>query len=215
MTMNIKHTGQSTLISSDNNASNFIYKIEEINDEQMAQINLQGEIHEKFDYLKKIGATCSFVEVVGETLRDNLLILDLGMARIIGECLYYYYSEGVSSMDELCRILTIQDPLGICHGGTHQPMYEYKLRQLLLAFALGMTVTTPWDGSFNTKDDYVMENDDGCIVCFHPWDRFDLEKFLFKHAEFETPSDSKHCFDEVYKEGVGYFIKLNLQISLK
>lgn len=215
MTMNIKHTGQSTLISSDKHATNFIYKIEGINDEQMSQINLQGEIHEKFDYLKEIEATCSFLEVVGEMLRDNLLILDLGMARILGECLYYYYSEGVSSIDELCCILTIQDPLGICHDGTHQPMYEYKLRQLLLACALGMTVTTSWDGSFNTKDDYMVENGDGDIVCFHPWDRFDLEKFLFKHAEFETPSDSKHCFGEVYKEGGCYFIKLNLQIGLK
>ena len=28
-------------------------------------------------------------------------------------------------------------------------MYAYKIKQFLLAFALGMTVSSPWDGCFN------------------------------------------------------------------
>lgn len=34
-------------------------------------------------------------------------------------------------------------------------MYAYKIKQFLLAFALGMTVSSPWDGCFNANGGYI------------------------------------------------------------
>ena len=35
-------------------------------------------------------------------------------------------------------------------------MYAYKIKQFLLAFALGMTVSSPWDGCFNANGGYIV-----------------------------------------------------------
>lgn len=37
-------------------------------------------------------------------------------------------------------------------------MYAYKIKQFLLAFALGMTVSSPWDGCFNANGGYIVVN---------------------------------------------------------
>lgn len=91
-------------------------------------------------------------------------------------------------------------------------MYAYKIKQFLLAFALGMTVSSPWDGSFNANGGYIVVKEDGDVICYHFFDRNDLEEYLFNNTKFDTPSTTRHEFGEVYKVMDSYFIKLNLQI---
>lgn len=206
--------GNSTLINSNKDESNFIFKIEGINDEQMAHINTLDKFKKKFDYIKEVGGSWSFFKVAGPTLQQNLTLLDLGMARIVAACMEQYYIGAGSSIAGTCRAVTAKDPLNICNAD-NQPMYEYKLKQFLLAFALGMTVSSPWYGTFHANGGYIVVKEDGDIVCFHFFDRNDLEDYLFHHTKFDTPSTSRHCFGEVYKELDSYFIKLNLQVRFK
>lgn len=91
-------------------------------------------------------------------------------------------------------------------------MYAYKIKQFLLAFALGMTVSSPWDGSFNANGGYIVVKEDGDVVCYHFFDRNDLEQYLFNNTKFDTPSTARHEFGVVYKVKDSYFIKLNLQV---
>lgn len=200
-----------TLLNSNKNESNFIYKIEGIDDKQMKYINSLKKFKDKFDYIKKAHGTVRYYKCAGETLSQNLTMLDLGMSTIIGNCLLYAYSGENRSIDNICRILTLEDPLHICNSDS-QPMYEYKIKQFLLAFALGMTVSKPWYGTFHANGGYIIVKEDGDIVCFHFFDRNDLESYLFHNTAFDTPSTTRHCFGEVYKEDDNYFIKLNIQI---
>lgn len=206
--------GKSTLINSNKDESNFIYRIEGIDDEQMTHINTLDRFKKKFDYIKEVGGQVRFHKIAGQTLKQNLTMLDLGLVRIVADCLYLSFSDECKSVDSICRLITAKDPLHICNADD-QPMYEYKIKQLLLAFALGMTVSTPWYGAFHANGGYIVVKEDGDVVCFHFFDRNDLEDYLFHHTKFDTPSTSKHCFGEVYKELDSYFIKLNIQVRFK
>lgn len=206
--------GQSTLINSNKDASNFIFQIKGICDEQMKYANTLGRFKKKFDYIKECGGSWKFYDVAGETLRNNLTMLDLGMAKIIAACLEEYYSGVNSDLSAICHSIAKRDPLRI-NSRDDQPMYEYKLKQFLLAFALGMTVSSPWYGSFNANGGYIVVKEDGDVICYHFFDRNDLEGYLFNSTKFDTPSTSRHEFGDVYKVGGKYFIKLNLQIRFK
>lgn len=94
-------------------------------------------------------------------------------------------------------------------------MYEYKIKQFLLAFALGMTCSTPWHGTFNANGGYIVIKEDGDIICYHFFDRNDLENYLFYNTKFDTPSTSRHLFGKIYEHGGRFFIKLNLQVRIK
>lgn len=206
--------GSSTLINSNKDGSNFIFQIDGINDSQMRHINSLDKFKQKFDYIREVGGSWRFVKVAGETLRNNLTMLDLGMGRIIAACLEKYYTGKGGDLSEVCKLVSKEDPLHI-NSPEGQPMYAYKLKQCLLAFALGMTVSSPWYGQFNANGGYIVVKEDGDVVCYHFFDRNDLENYLFNNTKFDTPSTSRHEFGEVYKVNDSYFIKLNIQVRFK
>ena len=206
--------GSSTLINSNKDASNFVFRIDGINDDQMRYVNSLDKFKKKFDYLKSIGATWEFVKVAQDVLRNNLNMLDMGMARVIAACLEKYYTGQANEICDICRKVTGDDPLHIMRGTT-QPMYEYKIKQFLLAFALGMTVSSEWDGTFNANGGYIVVREDGDIACYHFFDRNELEEYLFYNTAFDTPSTTRHKFGEVYKKDGSYYLKLNIQVRFK
>ena len=57
--------------------------------------------------------------------------------------------------------------------------------------------------------------EDGDIICYHFFDRNDLEDYLFFNTRFETPSTSRHLFGNIYQENDEYLLKLNLQVRFK
>lgn len=204
----------STLINSNKDASNFIFRIDGINDEQMRHVNSLGKFKQKFEYLRSVGAKWEFLKVAQDILRSNLDMLDMSMATIVAACLEKYYTGQASGVSDICRELTKNDPLHIVRGGS-QPMYEYKVKQFLLAFALGMTVTTPWNGKYNANGGYIVVREDGEIACYHFFDRNELEEYLFYNTAFDTPSTTRHGYGEVYKDGENYCLRLNLQVRFK
>ena len=62
---------------------------------------------------------------------------------------------------------------------------------------------------------YIVIKEDGDIVCYHFFDRNDLEDYLFYNTRFETPSTSRHQFGNIYEEDGEYYLKLNLQVRFK
>lgn len=205
---------QPTLINSNKDGTNFIFKISGVTDEHIDIINALEPSKKKFVYLDSIGATVSYQGVANKVLHRNLMLLDLGMERIIAEGLLDYYSGRGSSLVKITERMTVADPLGISKG-TDQPMYAYKFKQFLLAFALGMTSSTPWYGSFHANGGYIVVKEDGDVVCYHFFDRNDLEDYLFYNTKFDSPSRTRHDYGYIYRENDEYFLKLNLQIRFK
>ncbi len=204
----------STLINSNKDGTNFIYRVQGVSEEQVKVFNSLDRFKKKFDYLKSIGGAISFCKVANNVLHNNLILLDLGIERIVADSLVDYYNGNGRTIAEITEHISIADPLEIANG-TDQPMYAYKVKQFLLAFALGVTSSTPWYGNFHANGGYIVVKEDGDIICYHFFDRNDLEDYLFFNTRFETPSTSRHLFGDIYKENGEYFLKLNLQVRFK
>lgn len=204
----------STLINSNKDGTNFIYRVQGISAKQVSEFNAFDKFKKKFDYLKSIGATVSYYKTANSILHHNLTLLDLGIERIIADSLIDYYSGKGRTVSEITDHISMSDPLNIA-SDTDQPMYAYKVKQFLLAFALGVTSSTPWYGKFHANGGYIVIKEDGDIICYHFFDRNDLENYLFFNTRFETPSTSRHLFGNIYQENGEYFLKLNLQIRFK
>lgn len=78
-----------------------------------------------------------------------------------------------------------------------------------------MTPSKAWQGKFNANGGFIVVKEDGDIVCYHFFDRNDLEDYLFYNTRFETPSTSRHNFGSIYEENGEFFMKLNLQVRFK
>ncbi len=204
----------STLINANKDGTNFIYKVRGLSAEQVKTFNTFDRFKEKFDFLKSVGATVSYYKTANNVLHNNLTMLDLSIERIIADSLLNYYSGNGRTLAEITEIVSKADPLNIA-GDTDQPMYAYKVKQFLLAFALGVTSSTPWYGIFNANGGYIVVKEDGDIICYHFFDRNDLEDYLFFNTRFETPSTSRHNFGDIYQENGECFLKLNLQVRFK
>lgn len=200
----------STLINASKDATNFIYRINGLDKSLVDSINESHKATDKCLLLEEYGAEMVFQNVADIRLHNNLTMLDLGMEKIIAECLLYYYFDEIRTVEEAVALINRKDPLGInCTG---QPIYEYKVKQFLLAFALGMTAAKPWQGKFNANGGYIIVKEDGDVVCYHFFDRNDLEDYLFCNTRFEKPSQDRHCYGSIYEENGELFMKLNLQI---
>lgn len=203
-----------TLINANADRTNFIYEIRGINPGQATDCNNLKKFKDKLRYLQSLNATVKFQRTSNQVLHNNLMMLDIGLAHIIGEELLYYYSGNERSIMKITELVANKDPLHIAQH-TDQPMYAYKIKQFLLAFALGMTPSTPWHGIFHANGGYIVVKKDGDIVCYHFFDRNDLEEYLFNNTCFETPGTTRHKFGDIYEESDKFFIKLNLQVRFK
>lgn len=204
----------STLINSNKDGTNFVYKVHKLTWLQMDKFNSFDKFKKKFDYLQSIGASISYYKTANKTFHNNLTLLDLGIERIIAEGLLDYYCGKGRTLTEITEHISETDPLNII-ANTDQPMYAYKIKQFLLAFALGMTCSTPWYGNFHANGGYIVVKEDGDVICYHFFDRNDLEDYLFYNTRFETPSTTRHNFGNIYQEDGDFFIKLNLQVRFK
>jgi len=204
----------STLINAVGDNTNFIYRISGISRTDALSINEQSMFKKKFELLDKLGAKVEFYGVMGQKLHNNLVMLDLGLERIVAECLLSYYQGTAKTIEDAVKIVNDKDPFSI-NANTTQPMYEYKFKQFLLAFALGMTASREWHGKFNANGGFIVVKEDGDIVCYHFFDRNDLEDYLYYNTRFETPSTSRHHFGLIYEQNGEFFMKLNLQVRFK
>lgn len=89
------------------------------------------------------------------------------------------------------------------------------LKVLLLDAALGMTPAKEWTGQYDANGGYLVVKRDGDIVCYHFYNRNDVEDYLYNNTRFERASRSRYCFGSLYNEDGEVYIKLNLQIRFK
>jgi len=203
--------GNSTLINSNKDSSNFVYEVENFSESSMDEFNSKTTFNSKTQLLNDENSSLRFCHVASGILQANLDLLDTSLAKIIGECLKFYYTQRARTLEACCNLLNEENPLGF-NLQTQPLFYQYKIKQFLLAFALGMTVGHVWNCKFNANGGYIIVKEDGDVVCYHFFDRNDLEDYLFYNTVFDTPSTTRHDFGKIFKENDRYYLKLNLQI---
>lgn len=201
--------GKSTLFNSNKDTTNFLYRIEGLNQKQVAEFNSKKRFSDKFKILYDNGGYIKFDSIVNDTFRNNILYIDCCLQTILGSCLIQYYSHSGHSVADVIDEVTKINPCGFPDT---MDFYAHKMKQMLLTFALGMTSAKIWTGRYDANGGYLVVKEDGDVVCYHFYDLNDLEDYLFYNTHFDTPSTTRHQFGNIYEENGKLWLKLNLQI---
>jgi len=198
--------------------TNILYKIEgvSLSDEDIASIN---SIRDHIPRMKEIverGGRFVYNDVEHQTFKNNLLFLDSCMPEFIAECLVIDSMPNATSMiKEAVEMVAAKNPFGFT-GNDIVAFYEHKMKVLLLDAALGMTPSKEWKGRYDANGGYLVVRKDGEIVCYHFYNRNDVEDYLYHNTRFERGSRSRHNFGSLFRgEDNNVYIRLNLQIRFK
>ncbi|EGP5401579.1 HpaII family restriction endonuclease, partial [Enterococcus faecium] len=88
-----------------------------------------------------------------------------------------------------------------------------KIKQLLIAAALGMVPLTPWLGLEEANGGYIVVKDNSDVLCYHIYDRNRLSEYLYNHTAFDTPSTGRTSVGKVIRNENGELgFNLTMQI---
>ncbi|MBQ0016234.1 MAG: HpaII family restriction endonuclease [Bacteroidales bacterium] len=198
--------------------TNILYRIEGVDftDEDIVNIN---SVKEHLLRMKKIvdyGGRFVYCDIEHQTFKNNLLFLDYCMPKFIAECLVVDSMPNKTSMiSEAVEMVAAKNPFGFT-GDDIIAFYEHKMKVLLLDAALGMTPSKEWKGRYDANGGYLVVRKDGEIVCYHFYNRNDVEDYLYHNTRFERGSRTRHNFGSLFRGNDGnVYIRLNLQIRFK
>ena len=204
----------STLLNA-TEATNIRYLVtgKEMSDAELIKINeIEGHLP-RMEALINKGYRLQYSDIEHITFKNNLLFLDTCMPDFIASCLICdSMPNSTSKISDAVEIVSRQNPFGFT-GSDVQTFYEHKMKVLLLDTALGMTPAKEWNGRYEANGGYLVVRRDGEIVCYHFYNRNDIEDYLYYNTRFERGSRSRHHFGSLYRGEDGkVYIKLNLQI---
>lgn len=123
--------------------------------------------------------------------------------------------DPVSDIKEAVERVALQNPFSFT-GKNVNSFYEHKMKVLLLDAALGMTPAKEWNGRYDANGGYIVVRKDGEIVCYHFYNRNDVEDYLYYNTRFERASRSRYRFGSLFRgEDGNVYMRLNLQIRFK
>lgn len=196
-------------------ATNITYRINgcEISDDTIAEINEIDKQSFRMEALIDHGCRLEYSDIEHQTFKNNLLFLDTCMPEFIATCLVYAnLPNSTSNIKEAVDIVAEQNPFSFT-GNDVLSFYEHKMKVLLLDTALGMTPAREWKGRYDANGGYLVVKKDGDIICYHFYNRNDIEDYLYNNTRFERASRERHQYGFLYREADGkVYMKLNLQI---
>ena len=194
--------------------TNILYKVEGVNltDEDIQYIN---GIKEHLPRMKEIadrGGRLVYNNIEHQVFKNNLLFLDSYMPEFIAECLVVDSMPNATSMiKDAVEMVARKNPFNFT-GNDVVAFYEHKMKVLLLDAALGMTPSKEWKGRYDANGGYLVVRKDGEIVCYHFYNRNDVEDYLYLNTRLERASRNRYNFGNLFRDGSSLFIRLNLQI---
>lgn len=198
--------------------TNITYSVNgiELSDEEIDEINNIEDHLPRMQAIIDNGCSLVYHDIEHKTFKNNLLFLDCCMPQFIGECLIYdSLPNSASSLREAVEFVAQKNPFEFT-GSDVTAFYEHKMKVLLLDSALGMTSAKEWRGRYDANGGYLVVRKDGEIVCYHFYNRNDVEDYLYNNTRFDRASRSRYGFGKLYRGDDGnIYIKLNLQIRFK
>lgn len=174
-----------------------------------------NEVAERMLMIERLGGVLKYSDVADRVFRCNLLMIDLHFPRMLAEMVRLVHLEGITRVAELTeRIkelnpLKIKDELIQKHG-----FYEYKMKQFLLALALGMRPAKIFRGTDSAVEGMLLVDGQGDLLCYHQSYRQDFAEFLYQNTRFEKGALEKDKYGFLERENGSWYFKLNVKIGL-
>lgn len=198
-------------------STNITYKVtgHELSDEEIAEINAIKSHVDRISAIATKGCNLEYQDIDHPVFKNNLLFLDSIMPEFIAKCLLVESASGKTSIKDCVEDVAATNPFGF-GGSDITAFYAHKMKVLLLDSALGMTPAKEWTGQYDANGGYLVVRKDGEIVCYHFYNRNDVEDYLYNNTRFERASRKRYGFGSLYRGTEGnVYLKLNLQIRFK
>ena len=206
--------GNPTILNA-SQATNITYKLvgAKLRASTVKKINLLDKQDDRMQAIRDLGCTLEFFGIENSTFKNNLLFVDGLLPELVAHCiLESYASSGSKTVKQVVARVAKENPFNY-GGANREAFYLHKFKRLLLDAALGMKPATEWNGFFEANGGYIVVRADGELVCFHFYNRNEIEEYLVSSAYFERPSRGQHGYGSIYQDANGEtFIKLNLQL---
>ncbi len=174
-----------------------------------------NEVAERMMMIERLGGVLKYSDVADRVFRSNLLMIDLHFPRVLAEMVRMMHLDGITRVRDLTERIKEINPLKIKeeliskHG-----FYEYKIKQFLLALALGMRPAKIYNGVDSAVEGMFLTDADGEILCYHQSKRQIFADFLYQNTRFEKGSVDKDKYGFLERENGVYYFKLNVKIGL-
>ncbi|MCD8183600.1 MAG: HpaII family restriction endonuclease [Bacteroides sp.] len=173
------------------------------------------EVAERMLMIERLGGVLKYSDVADRVFRCNLLMIDLHFPRMLAEMVRIMHLDGTTRVSELTERIREMNPLKIKdklinkHG-----FYEFKMKQFLLALALGMRPAKIYNGSDSAVEGMFLTDGNGAVLCYHQSERQAFADFLYLNSRFEKSSVDKDKYGFLERENGVYYFKLNVKIGL-
>lgn len=173
------------------------------------------EVAERMLMIERLGGVLKYSDVADRVFRSNLLMIDLHFPRLLTEMVRTMHLDGLSRVSELTELmrqvnpLKIKDELITKHG-----YYEFKMKQFLMALALGMRPAKIYNGTDSAITGMLLVDGSGEVYCYHASEKEVFENFLYLNTRFEKGSVDKDKYGFLERENGVYYLKLNIKIGL-
>ena len=181
--------GKPTLMNA-SKSTNFHYRLDGWFDPYwIDEFNETKSMERKMEMLWEEECDLQFLCTVHPTFGNNLTYVDSALSKMLAVGLPAMYGKQTKdrSLRAMAEYLAEENPCGFPEE-EKLDFYVHKFKQLLIAFALGMTPSKPWKGRYDANGGYIVVREDGEVVCYHFYERNDLEDYLFENAVIDTPS---------------------------
>ncbi len=192
-------------------ATNFIYEVTGLSDEQIESINAietTTKIKDRMERIFTEAQSVTFDKVSSEKFTHNLMLIDSTLPEMIAHSLIYHYRNGISACADVVAKMEQDNPMHYPTDG----FYKYKYKKFLCSAALGMTPAKVWDGIDEANGGYIIVTAQGDVLAYHIYNRAFFEEYLLNQTKYERGSTSRHGFASLYQEDGKTYMKLNLQV---
>ncbi len=173
------------------------------------------EVAERMLMIERLGGVLKYSDVADRVFRCNLLMIDLHFPRMLAEMVRLMHLDGITRVSELTERIKEINPLKIKEELINKHcFYEFKMKQFLLALALGMRPAKIYNGTDSAIEGMLYTNGDGEVLCYHQTDRKTFAEFLYQNTRFEKGSVDKDKYGFLERENGVYYFKLNVKIGL-
>ncbi|MCQ2511786.1 MAG: HpaII family restriction endonuclease [Lachnospiraceae bacterium] len=208
--------GQNPTLFNAGSSSQFLYKLENCNDELMTEFNAISDGGGRGwglckEYLLLHGITMQFTQTQNPIYNDNLFLVRESMSKILAWCAKDRLIDSQSDYEvlETVKRMTAANPLHVPNAPVY---YEKAMKDFLMAGFTGMTAGKVWDGKEQVNGGYIVVMDDGDVLCYHSNDREAFRDYLYKNTYFEYVSADKYCWSRIQKIDGEYYLPLNISV---
>jgi hypothetical protein len=212
LTYNIKSElgAKATLLNASNH-TNFLYEIENIDDDILSNVNsikTRTKLLDRCKLLTSKGAKFKFIETTSKVFSENLRLVDTKLDEILANMLILSYIQNEKDIKKLIDLST--------NNESDKIYFNKKLCDFASAVTFGMRAGEVWNGKNEINGGILLVEKSGDVFLLDLIYFKDLvDKYLIKSIKLDSPSSSRYKMCEVFKRGEKFYFTLNLQIRFK